>query len=145
MNKLQQLYNSEISARVETVFDAGFNFSLVDSMGHLLAPVIYRDTYDQGIEKLWEVAKKHFPKAECFSTKIQYKEIPVDDFVGSEQFKVGDLVLVYGCYVGGPRKGIIKDADGDKFHVEMKSALLGKTTILLDWQACRKLQECKNG
>lgn len=63
---------------------------------------------------------------------IKYKEIPIDDSKGVEQFKVGDMVRIYSR-PGWPIERVKEIRD--------KIVLAG--SIWRDWRCLRKLEEFK--
>jgi hypothetical protein len=63
---LESLRESEINFTISTFFDGGWSFRLGDSTNGYLTGIDV-DTFEEGLEWLWQAAEKHFPEAECFS------------------------------------------------------------------------------
>ena len=63
---LESLRKSEINFVISTFWDAGWSFRLGDSMNGYLSG-IDAQSFEEGVEWLWQSAEKHFPDAECFS------------------------------------------------------------------------------
>lgn len=70
---------------------------------------------------------------------IKYKEIPIDDNAGPEQFKVGDRVRVYF--------GTLSHADSFVIGMELpgvsSDALMIAEAGQAHWKQCRKLEDVK--
>lgn len=75
---------------------------------------------------------------------MKYKEIPIDDSKGIDQFKVGDRIRVYyeGRYPGDcPSKHI----DGICLDVHKGLGEVCIPGIHAKWQQCRKLEKITRG
>ncbi len=62
MNKLQELYNSEINFSISCFWDAGFDCQLGDLTNGIIEDFKV-DTFDEAVVSICESAIKHFPNS----------------------------------------------------------------------------------
>ena len=70
MNRLQEIYDSEINFSISTFFDAGFEVKLGDETNGFKSH-LFEDTFEEAVEALSDSVIEHYPDSDF---AVKYKD-----------------------------------------------------------------------